>query len=108
MIIYLFFVLQDLSSQLASTHSISVDGFLQNVSPIPYGLTSPGFWLGLFSAANDTWQWTDFSPVDYTSWADGGIVATTGQCLKLDTTGWQSSDCSLPLPFICKQDASSE
>ena len=102
------FIFQDIGSQLASSHSPSEDAFLQNVgiSATSFGLRSPGVWLGLFGTENATWQWSDFTSLDYTYWVASGNASTEELCLNLDSNGWISSKCELPLPFICKQTAS--
>uniref|UniRef100_UPI00359023F9 macrophage mannose receptor 1-like isoform X2 n=1 Tax=Myxine glutinosa TaxID=7769 RepID=UPI00359023F9 len=66
------------------------------------------YWIGLYSAIDAGWQWTDRSPVYHFHWSTGPPSNRSGgqACGVLNpvTFGtWQIHDCNNKFPYICKK-----
>ncbi|XP_022254914.1 macrophage mannose receptor 1-like [Limulus polyphemus] len=61
-------------------------------------------WIGLVQKADGGFQWTDYSPVDYTNWGDKEPNnAATDHCVQLETENmvWKTTRCTYYSEYIC-------
>lgn len=75
-----------------------------------------GIWIGLTDAGQKgTYNWTDGSAVDYSSWLNGqpderdllgSCVGATLQPGKVSWLFWKDVDCARELPYVCARDPS--
>ncbi|KAG7505964.1 hypothetical protein JOB18_044116 [Solea senegalensis] len=69
---------------------------------------SAALWIGLNDLdVNGGWQWADSSPLKYLNWEqDQPNHAEEENCavIRTESSGrWQSRDCSVALPYVCKK-----
>nr|ABP94118.1 venom C-type lectin mannose binding isoform 5 variant 2 [Notechis scutatus] len=95
------------SSHLASIHSQVESRYIQTA--IFRRLVITDVWIGLNDPGkNRTWEWTDGSDFDYTSWGifEPGNTDREEYCAKLRSvsghSSWEASKCESKNRFICK------
>ena len=89
---------------LASVHSVAQNDatidLMDNVA-----MFEP-FWIGLSDTVNEgSFVWTDSSTNDFDAWGSGFPIGTNGtpeDCVYSQFSGgWEDSECSTVLPFVC-------
>uniref|UniRef100_R4G300 LP-Hop-1 n=1 Tax=Hoplocephalus bungaroides TaxID=83403 RepID=R4G300_9SAUR len=95
------------SSHLASIHSLAESLYIQTA--ISRRLVFTDVWIGLNDPGkNRTWEWTDGSDFDYTSWGifEPGNTDREEYCAKLRSVSrhsrWEAAKCESKNRFICK------
>ncbi|GMT32094.1 hypothetical protein PFISCL1PPCAC_23391, partial [Pristionchus fissidentatus] len=100
------------NAHLASIHDSNFNSYVRREAVGNNFLD--GIHLGLkynTSAGGETFNWTDGTPTDYTSWAKKMPNHNLGECVAMETgfiTGeWVNFDCSSALPYICEKEKTS-
>ncbi|XP_046700553.1 secretory phospholipase A2 receptor-like [Silurus meridionalis] len=65
-------------------------------------------WIGLKrnESIPETWQWSGGEPANFFKWEQArykrdDLYQASSDCVKMDTYGWTSDDCSDPAPSVC-------
>ncbi|XP_071951100.1 macrophage mannose receptor 1-like [Antedon mediterranea] len=101
-------VCRNMGSELASFHSNQEEEWVKSSVKTEYNMTG-NFWIGLNDRdAEERYEWSDDSPVDYLPWAIGqpNNDDHTENCVEMiydkNTNGWADNDCSVKRNWICK------
>jgi len=83
--------------QLTSIHSQAENDFITAMV-----VTHP--WIGLSDEAQDeTYKWSDGTPLDYTNWATGQPDREDSDCVPLGTSGdWFNRNCTEMRGAVCR------
>lgn len=92
-----------LGADLASIGSEDVNGFITSVvskNPVY------AFWTGLNTLYQDSFGWSDQSPVNYVNWAenepDNGFGGES--CVTINSVGtWNDNQCQTSLGYVCRK-----
>jgi hypothetical protein len=73
---------------------------------VAFGIQNADWWIGLNDrAAEDTFVWTDGSPVDFTQWGAGEPNNSGDEdCVHLSSGSgdWNDLFCGQQNPYICR------
>ncbi|KAH9498740.1 chromatin-modulating protein mrc1, partial [Bulinus truncatus] len=94
---------KDMSAELVSIASDDENGYLTTL--VSQNLID-SFWIGLNDLEQDTYAWTDISPINYVNWnlnepndAYGGE-----RCVEINSQGrWNDQHCQEKRGYLCKK-----
>ncbi|XP_054718076.1 macrophage mannose receptor 1-like [Uloborus diversus] len=86
-------------SNLISLHNLEEVPLLKKSLPAEI----KSFYIGLMKTSEDSFRWTDSSPVDFVNWAPGQPENSTEECVEAfgDDLKWKVVPCAHAKNFVC-------